>query len=136
MPNENDVKRLVDTLNDALHPDRQHLVVLRQGFLVMGNDDSVEGKGAPKIVGAALRRDEAEKKAKGAGPSGGDAYLVGTWFLAIATPREGSRPGDHLAERFLFPVSSVIDLRPGMTARERALAKLSPEDRAALGIRE
>lgn len=104
-------------------PQRPRVV---QGYAVMGNEDMIEGRGAAVALHYAVDLEEAERLAVRAGPCGGDAYLKKMWLLCFY--EEGGTP------RFLAPLDAFHDKRPGPTLREKALAKLTPDERAALGL--
>lgn len=129
-----DEPALLQALQEALHPEKQHSLSLRVAFAVIGNTDEVEGKGAPVTRSYHFDVGEAQKAARGRGPSGGDAYVQETYVLVVCTPGNPPQYGRPLPPRFVVPVSDVTDLRPEPTLKAQALAKLTAAERKALGV--
>lgn len=123
-----------EVLREALSPQKQHHVKLQRMYAVVGNTDNIEGRGAPVTLGYRSTAMEARFLAKGKGPMGSDADVEEVLCLCVCTPDMGSRLGEEMRPRFVVEVAHVFDLKPEPTVRERALAKLTREEREALGL--
>ena len=102
-------------------------------WAVVGNTDTQEGRGTPLDLTYCSSQNEAVVLSKGRGVMGGDALVERRLALSTNIFLNGNQ------YYVLIPVSSFIQLRTDVyeiakRRREEILAKLSPADRAVLGL--
>jgi hypothetical protein len=98
---------------------------------VVGNEDSMEGRGRPLVLGLSCNQREADAMAKNAGPMGGRADVRFDDAIHISLLVEGVL-AHELAVPFdrLFVSESLQE-----DVRARALAKLTEEEKFVLGLK-
>lgn len=96
-------------------------------YKVTTNSDTTEGRGATILIGWFIHEDVARKAARGQGVMGTDANVGPLRVKVAKTPGKKGKMyllGDEVSTRYEDPAE----------VRARALAKLTDEEKAALGL--
>jgi hypothetical protein len=107
----------------------RNMVEILQGELVYlfegrGDVDQTEGRGGTRCVGWYLSRKDAENAVKNEGVMGTPGYVKSHQALAVRMDN-----GD-----FQYYKIEKLEVETVETARQRALAKLTPEEKKLLGL--
>jgi len=97
-------------------------VTTKNLFVVKTNSDTCEGRGSTVILGYFTDRGKAKSVARGRGVFGSDADVVLEAHRTVFT------------ERGIFLLGEQINCDVVEDVRERALAKLTKEEKDALGL--
>lgn len=99
---------------------------IREAFVVAFNTDQTEGRGIDKYK----RVFDTEEKAQ--------AFLKGTYFCTVyKIPVLFLRKERAMLDRFAIPLydAQIIDTAPSLSLRQQALAKLTDDEKRALGLK-
>ena len=101
----------------------------RTVFQVIANTDTTEGRGSNYTVGWFLTEGVAKSAARGKGPMGTDARVEREQKDVVIVEAGGVR------KIFLLGPPVDASYEDPAEVRRRALAKLTPEEREALGVK-
>lgn len=108
---------------------------------VLGNTDTNEGRGATIVLGIFTSRSAADEHAKGKGVFGADATVkhFEGWVVDVGSVGSTEQDMTSIMGSSLEPGKYLIgekihQMDRSVEVRQRALQKLSPEERRALGV--
>jgi hypothetical protein len=117
-------------LNDD--PERRATIRTATVHRVVGNTDLTEGRGASFTLGWFLDHGTATRFADGRGVMGTAAYIESKTEQVVQVVDGAGQP--IAGECYILGEQLWTPEKAASEARQRALAKLTPEDRRALGL--
>jgi hypothetical protein len=124
------------TLRNILADDNMYVddAEIFASYAIVGNTDDVEGRGAPVIRALSYEVGDARKAATHAGPMGSAAEVRGCETFSVRFVVRGKPYLVIVPLKEIF-VSESLEHDPN-SLKKQALAKLTPEEKRALGLKD